>query len=151
MPDLSTTNMWLAILAVAVVVQVLLLVAGAIAMSRVFARATAAAESVERQVAPLAARLTASLEELHDLARRIQRADDEVHAAARRASETLSKTTQAIGYAGRMVSNRAWPVLGLVRAAQAVVSTIRARSSRRPRDRDDEARFAYKGAPVDAR
>ena len=151
MPDLSTTNMWLAILAVASLVQVLLLIGAAIAMARVVARANAAAEAVQHQIAPLAARMSASLEDLHDLARRIQRADDEVHAAALRASETLSKATHTLGVAGRMVSHRTWPVLGLVRAAQAVVSTIRTRSSRRSRDRDDEARFAYEGAPVNVR
>lgn len=150
MPDLSTTNMWLAILAVATVIQVLMLLGGAIVIARVVARANAAAETVERQVRPLTMEAQALVADLREVAARVKRVDDEMHAAAHRAGERLTKATETIGYAGRMVTNRTWPVLGIIRAAQAVVSNMKTRGSRK-RDRDDEARFAYEGAPVDVR
>jgi uncharacterized protein YoxC len=150
MPDLSTTNMWLAILAVANVIQVLMLIVAAVVVSRALAKANAAVEAVQSQVRPLAIQTSVLLEDLRDVAGRVRRVDDEMHAAVQRANDRLTKATTTLGHASRIISDRAWPALGLVRAAQAVVSSMRTRS-RRQRDKDAEARFVYEGAPVDVR
>lgn len=111
--NLDTTNMWLAIAAVAVSVQTLLLVGGAIAAFLVYRRTAAALERLEqRHVAPLAARVAAVVDEVQDVTARVRHIDDTVRAKMRNLDDVAH-------VAGRVVAQRAWPIVGAVRAVSA--------------------------------
>lgn len=121
--NLDTTNMWLAIAAVAVSVQTLLLVGGAIAAFIVYRRTAAALERLEqRHVAPLAARVAAVADEVQDVTARVRHIDDAVRAKMRNLDDVAH-------VAGRVVAQRAWPIVGAVKAVSAGLRAFTAPSS----------------------
>ena len=54
--DISTTNTWLSLIAIASVIQVLALAAAVFVLARFLKRANAVVDSIERQVQPVVAR-----------------------------------------------------------------------------------------------
>ena len=59
-PDLSTTNLWLAILAIASAAQLLMFVGAAVVLFRVYRRASATVDALEHeQIRPLLLRVNA--------------------------------------------------------------------------------------------
>ena len=133
-PSLETTNAWLAVLAIAVVVQTLLMVGGAIVAWRMYARTTQAlAQAVDqleaRHLTPLSARVNAVADDVQDVMARVRRADDAVRAQ-------LDKLDTVAHVAGQAVGSRMWPVVGLSRAAAAAFRALSSRSSTRPSSAD---------------
>lgn len=109
-----TTNTWLAIIAVATVIQLALLIAVLIAASRFYRQATATLQEVKSDV--------------RDALDRVRRADDAVRDAMKRAGS-------AAGQVVMMTQRRVWPVLGLMSAIRAGASVLFHRAGRGDRRR----------------
>jgi hypothetical protein len=112
-PDLGTTNVWLAVLALASVAQ-LLLTCGAVFMGyRLYRQATTAVESIEHdQLRPFLMRANALIDDLQDMTARARTVDDAVRARIEGVESALHTTRTA-------VQDRLWPVIGAVRAVRA--------------------------------
>jgi hypothetical protein len=132
-PSLDTTNTWLAIMAIAIVVQTLLMIGVAVVAWQALGKATDALKELEaRHLAPLSARVTAVstrvtevADDVQEVIGRVRRADDAVRAQLDR----LDSVAQVAGHA---IGAKVWPVLGFSRAVGAAVRAFAARPSTRP-------------------
>jgi hypothetical protein len=104
-----TTNAWLAIIAVATVVQLALLIALLVGAARFYRQANTTLQEVKADV--------------RDALERVRRADDAVRDVMRRAGS-------AAGHVVTLTQRRAWPILGLMSAIRAGASILFQRQSR---------------------
>ena len=122
--DLETTNTWLAVMAVAIVVQTLLLIGIAIAAWMAMSRATDAIRQIEeRHLLPLGARVHAVADDVQEVITRVRRADDAVRSQ-------LTRLDSAAHVAGHAIGTKVWPVVGLSRAVAAAFRAFSSPSSR---------------------
>ena len=98
-----TTDTWLAIIAVATLIQLTLLIALLVGAARFFRQATSTLQDVKADV--------------RDALDRVRRADDAVRDVMRRAGN-------AAGHVAMLTQRRAWPVLGLMSAIRAGASVL---------------------------
>lgn len=150
--DLSVTNTWLAIgamsllaIAIAVIAAVVVLVRAAHAVTESATRASAALETVSREVSPLAAQTSMFLGDMHELVLHLRRADNATSAALEHVADRWRRVSA-------IARSRLWPALAVARGASAFVQWMAGRnaSGRRPRrdeniDRAAESRFTYEG------
>ena len=126
MPDTNAITVWLAVIAVASLLQVTLLIGAAIAGWIAYRRATDALNTLHRQMLePVVQRVTTALEDVHDVAGRVRAADDQLRAG-------LSKTANRAGQAAWLVGAKVWPVLGVARGVWAAVESLRHRQGPQP-------------------
>jgi hypothetical protein len=131
--SMDTTNTWLAVMAIAIVVQTLLLMGIAIVAWQALGKATEAMKDLEaRHLAPLNARITAVstrvtevAEDVQEVIGRVRRADDAVRAQ-------LDRFDSAAHVAGHAIGAKVWPVVGLSRAIGAALKAFTARPSTSP-------------------
>jgi hypothetical protein len=131
--SMDTTNTWLAVMAIAIVVQTLLLMGIAIVAWQALGKATEAMKDLEaRHLAPLSARITAVstrvtevAEDVQEVVGRVRRADDAVRAQ-------LDRFDSAAHVAGHAIGAKVWPVVGLSRAIGAALKAFTARPSTSP-------------------
>ena len=131
-PSLDTTNTWLAVMAIAIVVQTLLMIGVAIVAWQALAKATGALKELEaRHLAPLSARLevvstrvTEVADDVQEVIGRVRRADDAVRTQ-------LDRLDTAAHIAGHAIGAKVWPVVGLSRAVGAALRAFAARPSTR--------------------
>jgi hypothetical protein len=129
-PSLDTTNTWLAVMAIAVIVQTLLMIGIAVMAWQATQKASQALRELEaRHLMPLgakvtevSARVTAVADDVQDVIARVRRADDAVRAQ-------LGRLDSAAHLAGHAIGAKVWPVVGLSRA---VGAALRAFTSRTP-------------------
>ena len=108
-------TVWLAVIAIASVLQVLLLAGAAVAAAVGYRRAAESLTSLRQQtLAPVVQRVNTVLDDVHQVAGRVQQADEQVRDAAGR-----------VGQAAVAVGTRFWPVLGIARAVRAAVTSRR--------------------------
>jgi hypothetical protein len=128
--DLDTTNTWLAVMAITIVVQTLLMFGIAVAAWQAVRKASAAFEQVEaRHLAPLServqqvsTRVNAVADDVQDVITRVRRADDAVRAQ-------LGRFDSVAHVAGQAIGSKVWPVVGLSRAVAAAVRAFSSRPS----------------------
>ena len=121
--NLDTTNTWLAILTVAVVIQTLLMLGAAIAGFVAIRRTTETVERLEHQyLSPLTSKVHAVTDDVQEVITRVRRADDAVRAQ-------IGRLDGLAHVAGHAIGARVWPVVGLSRAVLAAVRTLSSRSS----------------------
>jgi uncharacterized protein YoxC len=128
--DLDTTNTWLAVMAVAIVVQTVLLIAIAIAAWQAVRKASAALEQLEaRHLTPLtervqqvSTRVNAVADDVQEVMSRVRRADDAVRTQ-------LGRLDSVAHVAGHAIGSKVWPVVGLSRAVAAAVRAFSSRPS----------------------
>jgi len=128
--SMDTTNTWLAVMAIAIVVQTLLMIGGAIVAWQALAKASEAVKQLEaRHLAPLSARVTevsnrvtAVADDVQEVMARVRRADDAVRAQ-------LDRFDSAAHVAGHAIGAKVWPVVGLSRAVGAAFRAFRSRGS----------------------
>jgi hypothetical protein len=139
---------WLKVMALASVVQVLILCGAVIAVVVMFRRAQLRLDEWQRQhIAPVTARAYEAIDAVHDAARRFRAIDDDVRHAMNRAGERLH-------HAGARIRG---PFVGLFRGAGAAFAALafgRARRSAPPltsQDLEDRARFNSEGGANHAR
>jgi hypothetical protein len=124
--SLDTTNTWLAVMTIAIVVQTLLMIGITVAAWRAVGTATEVVKDLEaRHLVPLSARVTAVADDVQEVMARVRRADDTVRAQ-------LGRLDSAAHVAGHALSAKAWPVIGLSRAVGAAVKAFTSRGSTRP-------------------
>jgi hypothetical protein len=131
--SMDTTNTWLAVMAIAIVVQTLLLMGIAIVAWQALGKATEAMKDLEAcHLAPLNARITAVstrvtevAEDVQEVIGRVRRADDAVRAQ-------LDRFDSAAHVAGHAIGAKVWPVVGLSRAIGAALKAFTARPSTSP-------------------
>jgi hypothetical protein len=113
--NLDTTNSWLAVMAIATVVQTVLLIGIAIAAWVAMTRATEAIRQIEeRHLLPLGARVHAVADDVQEVITRVRRADDAVRSQ-------LTRLDSAAHVAGHAIGTKVWPVVGIGRAVAAAV------------------------------
>ena len=116
--DLHTTNIWLAVTAIAVALQTLFMFAAVIIGLRMYRKIEGAVRDLEtRYVAPAEARLMAMIDDVHDITARARRIDDTVRAK-------IADFGGAADVAKAAVVSRAWPLIGIVRALEAGVRAL---------------------------
>jgi hypothetical protein len=124
--SLDTTNTWLAVMAVAIVVQTLLMIGIAVVAWRAVGKANDVVKELEaRHLVPLSARVNAVADDVQEVRARVRRADDAVRAQ-------LDRLDSAAHLAGSAISAKAWPVIGLSRAVGAAVKALASRGKTRP-------------------
>ena len=141
--DLATTNAWLAVIAIASLVQSLVIIGLVVAVFRLVRRTESAVEEVKREyLEPIATRTNKVIGEVEDALARFRSMDDRVSGAINRTSEGLSA---AAGVAKR----RFWPVVGAVRGLRAIAGAIAERRRQSAAltklDQDAQQRFSYEG------
>jgi hypothetical protein len=147
--DLATTNTWLAIIAIASLVQSLVIIGLVVAVFRLVGRTESAVEEVKREyLEPIATRTNKVIGEVEDALARFRSMDDRVSGAINRTSEGLSVVA---GVAKR----RFWPVVGVVRGLRAIAGAIAERRRQSEAlanlDQDAQQRFSYEGGTSHAR
>ena len=141
--DLATTNAWLAVIAIASVVQSLVVIGLVVAVFRLVRRTESAVDEVKREyLEPIATRTNKVIGEVEDALARFRSMDDRVSGAMDRTSEGLSAVA---GVAKR----RFWPVVGVVRGLRAIAGAIADRRRQSVAvtklDQDEQQRFSYEG------
>ena len=132
--DLHTTNLWLAVTAVAVALQTLFMFAAVIIGLRMYRKIEGAVRDLEtRYVMPAEARLMAMIDDVHDITARARRIDDTVRAK-------IADFGGAADVAKAAVASRAWPLIGIVRALEAGVRALGRRT-------DDGSRASASPSP----
>lgn len=135
--SMDTTNAWLAVMAIALVVQTLLLIGIAAVGWRAIGKAadavgkaTDAVKELEaRHLTPLTARVHAVADDVQEVMSRVRRADDAVRAQ-------FDRFDSVAHVAGHAISSKMWPVLGLSRAVGAAVKAFASRETTRPSSHD---------------
>lgn len=141
--DLDTTNAWLAVMAIAIVVQTLLLIGIAVAAWQVVRKASAALEQMEaRHLAPLServqqvsTRVNQVADDVQEVITRVRRADDAVRAQ-------LGRLDSVAHVAGHAIGSKVWPVVGLSRAVAAAVRAFSSRPSSASASASEPSRVA---------
>lgn len=112
-PDLGTTNLWLAVLALTSAGQFLMFVGAALIGLRAYKRTAATLDALEHeQIRPLLVRVNALIDDVQDITARARTVDDAVRARLEGVESALH-TTRTV------VQDRIWPVLGVLRAVRA--------------------------------
>ena len=147
--DLGTTNTWLAVIAIASLVQSLVIIGLLVAMFRLYRKTESAITDLKRDyVEPLATRANKVIGEVEDAIARFRAIDDRVSGALHRTEDRLSAVA---GVARR----RFWPVVGVLRGVRAIAHAIADRRRQSMAlvnlDQDAQQRFSYEGGMSHAR
>jgi uncharacterized protein YoxC len=112
-PDLGTTNLWLAVLAIATAGQFVMLLGAALMLFKVYKRAASTIDTLEHeQIRPLLMRVNALIDDVQDITARARHVDDAVRAKLEGVESALHSTKT-------VVQDRIWPLVGVVRAMRA--------------------------------
>lgn len=145
--DLTTTNTWLAlgamsllVIALSAITAVVVLIRTARSVSVSADRVSVAIEQVTQHVSPLAAQTSAFLNDVHDLVQQLRRTDTMTTAAVERIVDRWRRVST-------LARSGLWPAITAARGAAALVQWIAGRLHARSDeiDRADEARFTYEG------
>lgn len=117
-PDLGTTNLWLTVIAIASIVQLLLVIVGGIAAYRIYRQSVRQiVEFQQQELGPMMRRLSVVLDDASDVLERVKSADDGVRRALDRTSATVQRVAWAAG-------SRMWPVVGVIRGVRAAIARL---------------------------
>ena len=147
--DLATTNAWLAVIAIASLVQSLVIIGLVVAVFRLVRRTESAVEEVKREyLEPIATRTNKVIGEVEDALARFRSMDDRVSGAIHKTSDSLSAVAGA-------AKRRFWPVVGVVRGLRAIAGAIgdrrRQSAALAKLDQEEQQRFSYEGGTSHAR
>ncbi len=133
MIDTSAITLWLAIIAVASLVQVAMIAGAALGALIIYRRTTLAIELLrQEQLQPLVQRLNTVLDDLHDVAGRVKSADDQMRDVVSRTADRVGHATALVGAA--LAGGKFLPLLGVLRGVWAVIGSVRNRfGGRQPR------------------
>ncbi len=140
----DTATVWLAIIALSVLVQTALLAGAAILVHRRVNDVERRLHVLERDsLVPLLAKIELALSDLQDALARVRRADDDMRRAWGRTKAAADGLLQRVG-------SQAWPVWGVVKGVRAAANAL-ARAGRTPRARTSRAevvRVKWNGEPL---
>jgi hypothetical protein len=155
---MESSTPWLAVMAIATVVQSVVIVGFAIVAFAIYRRTATALERIERdQVAPLVKRMHDAVDRIESIGERVEMMDDSVRDALHRTGDRVAKVAS-------VVRASLWPVVGIGQGALAALHAFVARRPARPRPvrvtgrsgprplyEDEVARFDYEGGIDHAR
>jgi hypothetical protein len=141
--DLGTTNSWLAVIAIASLVQSLVIIGLVVVLFRLVRKTESAVADLKREyLEPITARTNKVIDEVEDALARFRSMDDRVTGA-------ISRTTDGLSAVATSAKRRFWPVVGVVRGLRAIVGAIGERRRQTKAlvkvDQDAERRFSYEG------
>ena len=143
--QLSSMNTWLAVIAIASVIQVVALAVVALVGFRLYSRSLAAIDDVQRQIEPVKRRVTEVLDNVNAEVARLRRAGDRVEDSMAAVSHGVSAATSA-------VKTAVLPGWAVTRGVLAAVSALAGRDRRNgraarrsARQEYDETRFVNEG------
>lgn len=115
--SLSTTNLWLGIIASVTVLEFVMLIVAGVMIMRLYRKITVTIDEVKQQhIAPLAAKVDHIVAQVQDVTDRVKRADASVRATVGRVEDVASRVLGVARYA--------WPVTAGWRAVGAAVATF---------------------------
>jgi len=149
--DIGTTNIWLAVIALALVLQAAVMIGVAVALLQLVRRAEAAVVRVQRRLEPLATAVHALMEDVHWLSETARRAEDSVSTAVQRLGDRVERARDRVDWARDRVTGQVHRLGRVARAVQGVMASINGR--RRPavpteEDRQAIENFVAEGAPA---
>jgi len=116
--NLTTTNVWLAIIALVSLIEFLAVVTIAFLAFRLYKRTTALIDRVEETyVVPLNAKANAVIGEAQAIVARVRGLEERVRGIVGRTEETVGRVAS--------VAQHAWPVVGTWRAVAAALGSLR--------------------------
>ena len=125
MNDLSSTNFWLAMVAIASLGQFLMALTMTVCLFVAWKRLSRAADILEQEhLMPLAAKARGVMDDLHDVSERARALDDAVR-------DRMDGVESALRTTKTVVVDRLWPLFGTARAVQAGLSAWSASGRRR--------------------
>ena len=143
--QLSNMNTWLAVIAIASVIQVAALATVAIVGYRLYAKSSAALDRVEQQIEPVKRRVTEVLDNVNQELARLRRAGDRVE-------DSMAAVGHGVSAATSVVKTAVLPGWAVTKGVLAAVSAFTGRErrngrTRRPSARQelDETRFVNEG------
>jgi hypothetical protein len=127
MNDLTTTNVWLGILAVVSLIEFLMIAAAGLFAFKAYKQVMNMMESVERvHIAPLRARVDGILDEVEVITGKVKHAQESVSAAFHTAGVATSILTTTM-------KSKTWPILGLIKGVRIVANSLRNKDEKRER------------------
>ncbi len=118
MVDLTTTNVWLAILAIVSVLEFLMICAAGFFGYRAYHAFMEKLETVEREhIAPLHARADGVLDEVERITDKVRHAQDSVSDAFKH----VAGTGNAVAWA---LKSRTWPIIGVLQGLRSAASVV---------------------------
>src|SRR5438552_14018131 len=155
--DFHTTNIWLAIIAIANAILLLALAGAAIAIIRLTRRASAVVDRIEQQAAPVLARANAVIIDAQHVVDEVKLGVQKVKLAGDSVRSAITSVDRAVSRAALTARSRLWPLVGVMRGVSAATSALTKRTtnrvaldrsrSRGVQTEDDKARavFVYEG------
>ena len=136
MESLTTTNVWLGILAVISLLEFLMILAAGWFAYRMYKQVMTTIENVERvHIAPLRARVDGVLDEVQVITNKVKHAQDSVTDAFKQMAGTGSVVAGA-------VRSKAWPILGIIQGIRSAATTVMRNGKK---DHDEPPRVAHYG------
>jgi hypothetical protein len=128
MESLTTTNVWLGILAVVSVLEFLMILAAGLLAYQMYRRLVTTIETVERvHIAPLRARVDGILDEVQTVTEKVKHAQESVGDALRHVAGTGSMVAGA-------VRSKTWPIIGIIQGLKTVANTVMKNGKKSHRD-----------------
>ena len=146
MVDLSTTNMWLAIMAIVAVLEALVIVGIGVGAFVAYRRVMGVINDLEqRHVVPLTEKVNGILEDVKIVTGKVQHQTERVDQAIAGTMDRVDLTAERMKHTVRDRVNR---VSGVVRGVRAVLVTLlSAEDGRQPAGPDDEMHGARRSYP----
>jgi hypothetical protein len=144
--QLSSMNTWLAVIAIASVIQVVALAVMSLVGYRLYARSRDAIDEVQQQIEPVKRRVTEVLDNVNAEVARLRRAGDRVE-------DSMAAVSHGVNAATSAVKTAVLPGWAVTRGVMAAVSAFTGRDRRNGRASDrrskrqeyDETRFVNEG------
>jgi hypothetical protein len=118
MENLTTTNVWLGILAVVSLLEFLMIVAAGLFAYKLYTQLMATIQTVERvHIAPLRARVDRILDEVQSVTDKVKTVQESVSDALRQVAGTGSMVAGA-------VKSKTWPIIGIIQGLKTAANTV---------------------------
>ena len=119
MENLSTTNIWLAILAVVSLLEFLMICAAGLFAYKAYRQVMGVVENVERtHIAPVRARVDIMLDEVQMMIDRVKHAQASV-------SEAVRHVTGAGSVIAGTVKSKSWPITGIINGIRSAAASLK--------------------------
>jgi hypothetical protein len=127
MESLSTTNIWLAVLAIVSVLEFLMICAAGIFGYKAYRHVMGVVENVERtHIAPVRSRVDAMLDEVQLMIDRVKHAQASV-------SDAVRHVTGAGSAIAGTVKSKSWPIAGIINGIRSAAASLKnGKSNERP-------------------
>jgi len=118
MESVTTTNVWLGILAVVSLLEFLMIVGAGLFAYKMYKQVMTTVETIERvHIAPLRARVDGILDEVQAVTEKVKHAQESVSDVFRHVTGTGTMVAGA-------VRSKAWPILGVIQGLRTAANTV---------------------------